>query len=96
MEQEHDGVGEDPRDGPDLSGWQLLLFAQFLAVLIALVMPVTPSKTGGKASLAEYFLDKSGYLYEVILSFILVNLIYVFLFLIGFLYVKWDRWRRGA
>jgi len=58
------------------------LVLEFIAVLIALVEPVTPSKTGSKWSPAQIFTDDPSYLQKVLASFVAVNLLIAIL---GFL-----------
>ena len=66
-----------PRDTPDppSSILQVILLLEFMALLIGLAMPVTPSKTGSDASLAEWFFDEPGYLQEVFVYFVFTNIL---------------------
>jgi len=48
---------------------------EVIALLIALVEPITPSKTGSKWSPAETFTVDPSYLEKVLASFISVNLL---------------------
>ena len=46
-------------------------------------MPIVPSKTGGDFSLAEWFFEDPSYLHEVLVYFLLTNLVIGVLFLIA-------------
>ena len=59
-----------------------LLATQGIALGIALAMPITPSKTGSTWSPAHLFWAAPSYLQEVVLSFVLVNLVLLVLGLI--------------
>ena len=64
-----------------LPGWATgVLAAESIALAIALVAPVTPSKTGSTWSPANLFSASPTYLEKVGASFVLVN---VLLFLLG-------------
>jgi prolipoprotein diacylglyceryltransferase len=54
---------------------QVLLLVESAVLMIALIMPVTPSKTGGDVRLAKYFVEQPTYLHEVVLNVILLHLI---------------------
>ena len=60
--------------------WKAIAAIELMAVMIALVLPVTPSKTGPPGipwpeSLSDYFAD-------VLLAFVLINGVYLMLALI--------------
>ncbi len=85
-------------DTDDQPRWKLALQVLFLiewaALLIALVMPVTPSKTGkGKVRLAEFFIQDATYLHEVLFGFVFTNLIIGLLASIFWVYMRFDRRR---
>ncbi len=69
-----------------LSRWQIILLLQGMALLVGLAMPITPSKTGSDASLAEWFVDDPGYLLEVFVYFVLTNALLGLLLLAGWLH----------
>jgi len=56
-----------------------LLVLEVIAVLIALVEPVTPSKTGSKWSPAQIFTADPSYVEKVLVSFVAVNLLFAIL-----------------
>ena len=77
---------ENPEETTTLAAkLKIVVLVEAVGLLIALIMPVTPSKTGKPfvwpASWGEYF-D------EVALGFLMVNGIYVVLFIVGWIYVK--------
>ncbi len=73
-------------------GWLVgLLAIEAIALGIAIVTPVTPSKTGSRWSPAHLFSADPTYLEEVGASFVLVNVI-----LLGLGLVAWGISRRGG
>jgi hypothetical protein len=52
---------------------KILLLVEAIALVIALVVPLTPSKTGGDVRLGKYFFAEPTYLHEVLVGFVLVN-----------------------
>lgn len=77
------------RDTPDRL--VAVLLAEAVALLIALVTPITPSKTGSTWSPAELFFAQPSYLKEVLASFVLVNLLLGVLGLIVWIAVRRDQ-----
>lgn len=65
-----------------------VLVVEVIALLIALVEPLTPSKTGSKWSPAELFTADPGYLEKVLASFIVVNLIIAILGIVAWIVSK--------
>ena len=66
--------GEKPKAGVPM--WlAVLLWAEAVAVLIALVMPITPSKTGSTWTPAHVFSADPTYVEKVTASFVLVNIL---------------------
>ena len=62
--------------GSKLPDWVVvLLMIQAVAILIALVSPITPSKTGSRWSPADLVLEDPGYLHHVLASYVVVNAI---------------------
>jgi hypothetical protein len=59
--------------------WKIFFLVEGCLLAIALILPVTPSKTGSDKSLAEYFLEDPSYLEQVLFSRIFINVIVVFL-----------------
>jgi hypothetical protein len=54
---------------------KLLLLAELLALLIGVVTPVTPSKTGATRGMAHLFFTEPSYLQQVLVNFLVVNLL---------------------
>ena len=82
---------EDPgaRASNRMPGWLAgLLTAEALALAIALVTPITPSKTGSTWSPAHFFKEDPSYLEKVAASFVMVN---VLLLLLGLVVVAVSR-----
>ncbi|UCC84849.1 MAG: hypothetical protein JSW46_08005 [Gemmatimonadota bacterium] len=75
--------------------WKIVLLIEWICLLIGLAMPITPSKTGGDSSLAYLFFDDPGYLQEVLVYFVLGNLVFGILALIV-LVVNWKEKRTGT
>lgn len=65
-----------PAAGPGrlATGLIILGICEVAALAIALLMPITPSKTGGeRAVIAKWFFDAPSYLQEVLVYFIMTN-----------------------
>ncbi len=77
------------------SRWKTVLLIEWICLLIALAMPITPSKTGGDAGLADLFFDDPSYLQEVLVYFVFGNLVFGILALIV-LVVSWKEKRTGT
>lgn len=72
---------------------RVILYLEFMALLIGLAIPITPSKTGSDGSLAEWFIDDPGYLEEVFVYFVLTNVLLGLLLLIAWV---WHRFGTPA
>ncbi len=64
------------------------LAIEFISLLIGLAMPITPSKTGSTTGLADWLIVDPSYLQEVVVYFVLTNLLFVVLGAIAWL---WSR-----
>lgn len=73
-----------------------ILLLEFIALGIGLAMPITPSKTGGDFSFADFFFDDPTYLQEVLVYFVLTNLILGVLGLVALVVLSVERRRRDA
>jgi len=60
-------------------------FVEAVGLLISLVIPVTPSKTGKEFKWPESW---GAYFDEVLLAFLVLNGLFVVLFIVGWIYVK--------
>lgn len=84
----------DREDRPDqkLPDWAVvLLMTQAVALLIALVTPVTPSKTGSKWSPADLFLADPGYVEKFLASYVTVNVLMAAIALVAWVSIRWGR-----
>jgi hypothetical protein len=66
----------------------VVILVEAAALVIALLMPITPSKTGSSWNLAEMFLSEPTYLEEVAAGFLATNVLVVVLGLIVWISVK--------
>jgi len=73
--------------------WKWLFLSQATALMIAMVRPVTPSRTGSDWSMAELLFPHPSYLQEVLVYFVLTNLILV---LLGAGVLVWVRLEGGT
>ncbi len=64
----------------------VLLIIEFIALLIALALPITPSKTGGDNDLAKYFIEDPTYLEKVLVAFIVTNLLIGVIAVVAYVY----------
>ncbi|MEE4375954.1 MAG: hypothetical protein V2J55_00360 [Candidatus Competibacteraceae bacterium] len=61
------------------TAWHGLLLAETIALMIGLLMPITPSKTGSGHGLAHHIIPDPSYLQEVFVYFVLTNLLLIFI-----------------
>ncbi|UCC47377.1 MAG: hypothetical protein JSV41_07650 [Gemmatimonadota bacterium] len=80
----------------ELTVWEIILIVEFIALLIGLAMPITPSKTGGDFSLADWFFDDPSYFQEVLVYFLLTNLVLGLLALTALAYTYLERRRQNG
>ena len=59
--------------------WHGLLLAEVSALSIALLMPITPSKTGSDRGLAHFIINEPSYLEQVFVYFVVTNLLMLLL-----------------
>ena len=86
---------ELPADAPEPTRWfklKMFAIAEALIVAIALVLPITPSKTGRPfkwpSTWGEYF-D------EFLFALVLGHCLFLVLFVIGWIYWKWSENRES-
>ncbi len=70
--------------------WHGLFLAEGSAIAIALLMPITPSKTGSDGGIADLLIPDPSYLQEVLVDFVFTNLLFVIL---GGIFVIWVKLR---
>ncbi len=59
----------------DSSAWKIVLLFEALALMIALILPFSPSKTGSDTELADHLLADPTYAEKVALYFALLNVV---------------------
>ena len=69
----------------------VVLLTQAAAILIALVSPITPSKTGSTWSPADLFIADPSYLAKVLASFVVVNIMIAVIGVLAWLFIRKDR-----
>ncbi len=82
-----------PEEPQRFTIWHGLFLAEGAAVMIALLMPITPSKTGSVRGLPHLLLPEPTYVQEVLIYFALTNLLLV---LLGAVLALWVRGRRSS
>ena len=66
-----------------------------ISLLIGLAMPITPSKTGSDGSLADLFFQDPSYLQEVLVYFVLGNVIIGAMILAAWIWERISRARKS-
>jgi hypothetical protein len=79
--------------GQKWSIWKFVLILEWIALLIGLAMPITPSKTGSDFSMADWFFQEPSYLQEVLVYFLLSNLLLGILALIALVIIYFEKRR---
>ena len=70
--------------------WHGLFLVEGAALMIALLMPITPSKTGSDRGIADFLIPNPTYLQEVVVYFILTNILILIIVVIIWLWVKFS------
>ncbi len=96
MPEDSEPVVDDTGKTTSTTVLQLCLLIEGAALLIALVTPITPSKTGSKGSLADLVIADPNYLEEVVVYFIITNILIGLIALVGWISVRVDRKRRST
>ena len=68
--------------------WKIFLLIEIILLLIAMVMPITPSKTGSSTNLADRFFENPSYFEEVFFYLIFGNVIAIILAVV---FLIWSR-----
>ena len=68
--------------------WKIFFLIEMILLLISIVMPITPSKTGSSTRLAEWFIKNPSYFEEVIFYLVFGNIITIIL---GIVFFVWNR-----
>lgn len=80
-------MSEQPQE--ELTLWKAVLGIEFIALLIGLAMPITPSKTGRKFSVAEWLFGQASYWIDALIWFVNTNIMIGILLIIA---IIWGRW----
>ncbi len=59
--------------------WQIFFLIEIILLIISMIMPITPSKTGSGSKLTEWFIQNPSYFEEVLFYLIFINIIVVIL-----------------
>ena len=81
-------MAESKMKNEKLSNLKIFLLIEVIALFIAMIMPITPSKTGSDTSLADWFFKDPNYFQEFLFHLIFTNIIIAFV-AIG--YFIWSR-----
>jgi hypothetical protein len=87
--------GEMEKENIKLTAWKIIFLIESAAVMIALAMTITPSKTGSDWSPVELFFENPSFWQDVLIHFIAVNLLIGIFALIFFLSL-WIQKRRKS
>ncbi len=68
--------------------WHGLFLAEGASLMIALLMPITPSKIGSNRGIAELLIHEPTYLQEVLVYFIMTNVLLLIIAIIVWLWIK--------
>lgn len=59
--------------------WQIFIGIEIILLIISMIMPITPSKTGSNSKLAERFIQNPSYFEEVLFYLVFGNIIVIIL-----------------
>jgi hypothetical protein len=92
MEDQEDREDEEDQEDQEeeFTVWHGLLLAESAAIMIGLVSPLTPSKTGSDRGIAHFFFAEPSYLQEVFVSFVSVNLLLVVIGIAAAIWLKFE------
>ena len=68
--------------------WKIFFLIEMILLLISMVMPITPSKTGSTAKLAEWFIKNPSYFEEVIFYLVFGNVIVILLAVVFLIWLR--------
>ena len=74
-----DNQATDSDQPLEVNYWRILLQLELIALLVAFVMPVAPSKTGSKWSPGSLFFEEPAYLHDVAIWFFILGLSFALL-----------------
>jgi len=70
------------------SRWQIFFLIEIILLIISMIMPITPSKTGSTTKLADWFIQNPSYFEEVLFYFIFENVIAIILAVVFFIWLR--------
>lgn len=76
--------------------WQLVLLFEGTLLAIALVSPITPSKTGSDGGIADAFIESPSYLEEVAVGFLGLHVLVLVLAVVVLLVRRVQKAREGG
>ncbi len=59
--------------------WQIFFAIEIILLIISMIMPITPNKTGSTSKLAERFIQNPSYFEEVLFYLVFGNIIVIIL-----------------
>jgi hypothetical protein len=68
--------------------WKIFFLIEIVLLIISLIMPITPSKTGSTTKLTDWFFKNPSYFEEVLFYLIFINLIVIILADIFFIWLR--------
>lgn len=68
--------------------WQIFILIEIIILIISMIMPITPSKTGSSTKLADWFIQNPSYFEEVLFYFIFGNVIVVILAVVFLIWLR--------
>jgi len=68
--------------------WKIFFLIEMILLLISMVMPITPSKTGSSTNLAARFIENPSYLEEVFFYLVFGNVIVLILTVVFLIWLR--------
>ena len=90
MEDQEDREDQEDQEDQEeeFTVWHGLFLAEGAALMIGLVSPITPSRTGSDRGIAHFFFAEPSYLEEAFVSFVSVNLLLVVIGVVAAIWIK--------
>jgi hypothetical protein len=79
-------MSDQPED--QFPRWKLALVIESIPVMIGLVMPITPSKTGSKFSPAAWLFGEASYWMDALIWIVITNIMLGILLVIALIMVR--------
>ncbi|MBA7547131.1 hypothetical protein ES705_39533 [subsurface metagenome] len=68
--------------------WQIFFLIEIILLIISMIMPITPSKTGSSTKLADWFIKNPSYLEEVFFYLVFGNVIVIILAVVFLIWLR--------